>query len=243
MAASSVYAQNPEPPTPNTADNADKTILMRDEFSGGLVLHSEGFGITLRRAKQKTYKKKKYVEFDFVSMKDVKEISQQNPYYDNSTSFIYGKLNDFYVPRIGVGRQLVIFAKAHTTGVEVRYNYGFGADLGFTKPIYLNIIYGNPPDQYAKIERYDPSNPNHTADNIFGNAPFTYGLGQMSIYPGGYIKSAVSFEWAKYPDEIWSVETGVVVDVFAQEIPIMAYIPNKQVFFNFYVSISYGGRW
>lgn len=172
-----------------------------------------------------------------------KEVSSQNPYYDNSTSYIYGKLNDFIIPRIGVGRQDVIFAKAHTTGVEVRFHYGLGVSLGITKPIYLNILEdtSDPNTKNVVVERYNPVV--HTPDVIYGAAPFTDGLGEMQLHPGGYVKSGFSFEYAKYPDQIWSIETGIVADIFPQEIPIMAFIPNKQVFFNFYVSLSYGGKW
>ncbi len=241
-AASNLYGQTPEPATANNADNEDRTVLMRNEFSGGLVLHSSGFGITLRRAKQQTYKRKKFIEIDIVSMTDPKEVSSQNPYYEGSKSFIYGKMNDFIVPRIGIGRQQVIFAKAHTTGVEVRCQYSLGASLGITKPIYLNILEdsGNPDFKNVVVAQADPK---YTPDVIYGNASFTYGLGQMQLHPGGYVKGGVSFEWAKYPDQVWAIETGVAVDIYPHEIPIMAFIENKQVFFNFYVSLSYGGKW
>lgn len=72
MAVSNVHGQTPGPATTNTADNEDRTILTRNEFSGGVVIHSSGWGITLRRAKQKTYKRKTYFELDIVSMTDVK---------------------------------------------------------------------------------------------------------------------------------------------------------------------------
>lgn len=241
--ASGIYGQVTDPATANNADNEDRAILMRNEFSGGGVLHSAGWGITLRRAIQKTVKQKRYIELDIVSMKDPKEVRSQNPYYENAKSFIYGKVNSFIVPRIGVGRQNVLFAKAHTTGVEVRYHYGFGASLGLTRPVYLNILEdtGNPYEKNVVVEKYDPLR--HTPDVIFGNASFTYGFDEIKFHPGGYIKSGVSFEYAKYQDQIWSIETGVVLDVYPDKIPIMAFIENKQVFLNFYISLSYGGKW
>lgn len=225
----------------------DVTILYRNEAEGGLNVHSSGFGITFRRGWHVTGYKKRLIDIDFVSIRHPKQYKQPNPYYPDSRPFFYGKLNFVYLLRGGVGRQHILFSKAERSGVEVRYNYCAGLDLGITKPVYLEILIDSPYDSLVKIvdtRKYDPNDPKQQAvENIYGPGPYFNGLGELKAYPGVYGKFALSFEYAGWQQKVTAIEAGVVVDYFPKAIPIMAYNKNENLYVNFYISLLWGGKW
>lgn len=225
--------------------NDDVTILFRNEAEGGINIHSNGFGLTFKRGWHLTGYRKQMLDIDFVSLRDPKQYKLSN--YPDSKSFFYGKLNFAYILRGGYGIQNIIFGKAERSGVEVRYNYYFGLSLGITKPVYLDILVENPFDPQTKLidtRQYDPNDPDQQLkENIYGPGPYFNGLDHLSIYPGGYGKFALSFEYAGWQDKITAIETGVVLDAYARAIPIMATGNKNNFFFNFYISLIWGGKW
>jgi hypothetical protein len=223
----------------------DITILYRKEASGGITVHSNGWGLTFKSGKHVTGFRKRILDFEFLTMKHPKEYSSPS-LYDGSKSFIFGKLNYVFFLRGGWGYQNILFAKGERSGVEIRYNYYGGLDLGITKPVYLDFIEDDPNNPDFKIlntKRYNPDDPNQGYENIYGGASFFKGFGEMSIHPGVYGKFAISFEYAAWQQKIAALETGVMVDYFPDAIPMMAFNKYPNLFFNFYISILWGGKW
>jgi hypothetical protein len=227
-------------------DNDGVTILYRNEAEGGITVHSNGFGITFKRGWHLTGYKKRMLDIDFVSLRDPKQYKLANPYYPDSKPYFFGKLNFAYILRAGYGKQNIIFGKAERSGVEVRYNYYIGFSLGITKPVYLDILIDNPYDTLTKIvdtRRYDPNDPIQQAqENIYGPGPYFQGMDELSFYPGGYGKFAVSFEYAGWQQRITAIETGVVLDAYAKGIPIMANNKKNNLYFNFYITLIWGSK-
>lgn len=172
-----------------------------------------------------------------------KEIKTSNPSFDNAKGFYYGKLNSFFILRPGIGYQNVIYTKPEKNGVEIRYVAILGASLGFAKPVYLQILEDTPiPGNYAVVtEKYDPDR--HFIDNIYGRAPFMRGLGEMKLYPGGYAKFGLNFEYGPLDDEIKSLEAGVCLDVYPKTVPLMATEKNSPVLLSLYLNFSWGRKW
>lgn len=219
-------------------------VLLRNEVSFGINLHSSGWGVDFRRGKNLTVSKKRMFEAEFVGIKHPKEIKSLNPYFENSKSFVYGKLNSVSVLRAAMGYQRVIAGKGEQGGVEIRFNYTGGLSIGFAKPVYLNIITQNsdrPGFIALTTEKYDPEK--FSIDDIYGRAPFTKGLGETKIYPGLYLKTGLSFEYGALDRDVKIIEVGVTVDAYGKTIPIMAFSHNRQVHFNFYINILYGRKW
>jgi hypothetical protein len=225
----------------------DQTMLYNYEASGGFFLHSGGPafppGLIYRKSKRVTGYKKKFYEIEFLVMKHPKEIKLSNPYYESSSPFVYGKLNTLLIFRGGIGMQHTLFGRNQHSGVEVRYLYAAGISAGVTKPIYLEIFKKGvfPELNDVEIERYNPEF--HQLPDILGSAAFTYGLDKMSLYPGGYAKFALSFEYGSGSTDVKTIEAGVVADFYTREIPLMAYIENKNYFVNVYVALTWGGKW
>ncbi len=227
--------------------NDDVTILYRNEAEGGIILHSNGLGLTFKRGWHQTGYKKKMLDIDFVSLRDPKQYKLANPYYPDSKPYFFGKLNFAYILRTGFGKQNIIFGKGERSGVEVRFNYYGGLSLGITKPVFLDILIDNPVDSMTKVvetRRYDPNDPvQQIQENIYGPGPYFQGLDQLSIYPGAYGKLALSFEYSGWQQKVTAIETGVTLDAYAKGLPIMANDKKNNFFFNFYVSLIWGSKW
>jgi len=219
----------------------DKQILRKQEFTGGFVLHSQGFGLILRRSKNKTFMRKRVIELEAVSMEHPKEIRLTSAIAEGGRSYVFGELNQVVVTRLGYGRHNVMYAK-FDKGVEVRYLYIGGMSVAWAKPIYLEVIDRNiAGPQVPFSERYDPDK--HYPDNIYGMSSELKGIDQMRLLPGLYGRFGFSFDYAKQQKNIASIETGVIIDYYFQDVPMMAKIDNDPYYLTFYVSLQFGTRW
>jgi len=221
----------------------EKPPLLKNEWVLGVNIHTSGWGVDFRRGKNITAYKKRVFEAEIFNIKHPKEIRSVNPYFDNAKSFFYGKMNSLTVIRLGVGKQKILFSKAERGGVEVRLNYTGGFSLGLAKPVYLNILYKTKFEGEYEIivEKYNPET--HYVDNIYGRAPFTEGIDEIKPYPGVYGKIGIAFEYGTWSESIKCIETGISVDAYGKEIPIMAKTENNQVYINFYINLLYGRKW
>jgi hypothetical protein len=221
----------------------DKPVLMKNELSGGITLHSSGWGITGRRGYSLTGYKKLVYEVELVGMKHPKEIRTANPYFENSRSYIYGKKNGLTILRPSAGLQHVLYSKGDRGGIEVRLNYRGGLSLGITKPVYLDILYPtNVPYEFEVLtERYNPEK--HFIDNIYGKSSFTNGLDELNIHPGLYGKLGFSFEYSTDFEKVALIETGIALDAYPKAIELMALTENKPIFMTFYFSVLLGKKW
>ncbi len=222
-------------------------LLYRNEAAGGFVLHSNGFGITFKRGWHKTGYKKKMLDLDLVSLRHPKQYKQPNPYYPDSRPFFFGKMNFVYMLRAGYGMQNVLFSKAERSGVEVRLNYYFGANLGITKPVYLEVLLDSEYDSLFKVvdvRKYDPEDPlQQSVENIYGPGPYFMGFDELKLYPGAYGKLALSFEYSVWQQKVTAIEAGVTVDYFPKAIPIMAHNKAENLHINFFISLLWGSKW
>lgn len=231
------------PPPQSINGTDDVGLLYRNEFVIGGSVHTNGFGLNYRRGWHVTGYKKRLLEVEAVNMKHAKEIKTQNPLFENSKGYVYGKLNVLDIIRVGYGFQKTLYGKEQRRGVEIRLLTMIGASIGLAKPVYLEILQPTTDPQIYNIttEQYNPLL--HTPDNIYGRAPYFKGFDQTKIYPGGYGKVGVSFEYANLEDDIKCIETGLAVDVYPKVIPIMANTTNQQVFINLYINFIWGKKW
>ncbi len=224
-------------------DSIANIVLLRKQFSGGIVLHNLGIGLKFQKGKNITFFKSFLWEVQAVSMKSPKQVRIINPYFSNAKSYIYGKLNHVYIIRGGVGFNRMLNRKPAWGGVEIRYFYFGGASVGITKPIYLYVLNFTSSiyDYSIEARQYDPEK--HFLDNIYGRAPFSMGLNQMRLYPGLYGKFGFDFEFGEYNSRIKALEVGGIIDVFPIGIPVMAFQDEKNFFLTLYLSFSLGRRY
>ncbi len=225
---------------------SETDVLLRKEHFGGLFISSAGAGIEFRKGANVTFFSKWLYEFNLLELKDSRETRTYNPYYRNSRSYIYGKLNNLYVLRAGGGQQKLINRKPSWGGVEVRYFWFAGGSLGITKPVYLYIIKDLTLTpiyyEYTLVsERYDPTR--HFIDNIYGRAPFTRGFKSLSFHPGAYAKGGLSFEIGRQNQKLSAFEIGAAFDFFPAAVPVMALRDPEHYFLTFFLGYYFGKRY
>jgi len=218
----------------------------QDVFS--IKLSTDGYGMFFEHARFKTINKNKLWWFELGERKDHKEKSgtindpSGVPY---GNSFIYGKINNFYYAKFGLGNQVPIGGKANKNGVAISAIYGGGGTLAMMKPYCLMVVDPNDPTNEIQI-RYNQSalydslflNPN----TINGGAPFGSGFNKISFTPGVFARTAVRFDWEHFNTAITAVEVGLNAECYTQKLQIMANNPKDFFYFNAYVSIVLGGR-
>ncbi len=237
------------------ADTVDMGYLMRREKSGNIMLHTLGFGLGMRFGNNKTYYKNRMFEFDLLEMKAPNQVHRYNENFPNPRSYVYGKLNNLYIRRAGIGRQLLVNRKPYWGGVEVRAFYYGGFDLGLAKPSYLYIAYYTVIDNilvvdHIALERYNPEkhfpyigvNPTLLCD-IYGRGPILSGFDKIKPYPGLYAKGGFNFEFSAQNDRIKAIEVGVTVDIFPKPVPVMAFSKADYFFITGYLSFHLGKRY
>ena len=169
-----------------------------------------------------------------------------------SRAFIFGKQNQFYVIRAGLGNRKYVSEKAKQRGVAVGYTYEIGPTLGLLKPYYLELVRTNEnsPQPLVREERYTPENADLFLDinRIFGAAPWSRGLDELQLRPGVHAKLATHFGFGAFDEFAKAIEAGVMVDFFLKEVPIMIESPNNPgvenspLFLNLYLTLQFGKR-
>jgi len=222
-------------------DTIAERVLLRKEYTLGATLHVLGVGANFRRGANKTFFTSRFVEVELVSLKHPKQIRVINPYYYNARSYVYGKLNHVYILRGGYGYKKLLNRKPYWGGIELRALYMGGLSVSFAKPVYLYFF--DETYSYLKEEKYDPDNYYHSAEYIYGRAPYLQGLGEIKVYPGIYAKAGLNFEFGQLNTKINALEVGGVFEVYPIAIPIMAYNPAQRFILTFYLNYSFGKRY
>lgn len=220
----------------------EASVVYKKSVYGGIILHTSGWGGSLTFGKAQTAFKSRILQFDIVNMKHPKEVRTFNQYYDDSRSYIFGKINSFIVVRPTIGQRVTLFDKIRKSGVAVGYSWRVGPSLGFTKPVYLEIgVPAQPPYDAIVVERYDPTE--HTVDEIFGRAGFFKGFDEITINPGIHGGFGFNFEFDQERSGLKAIEVGATADYYPLgEAEIMAFAQNYNLLFNFYASFQFGKK-
>lgn len=223
--------------------DTSKNIILLKEATGGIMLHTQGWGLRFSKGYNKSEFKKRMIVVEFLEMQSPRQIRTINPYFTNSKSYVYGKLNTVYMLRGTYGIHRLLNRKPYWGGVELRFFYMGGASLGFAKPVYLYILKPSPQFyEYTIVEeRYNPNE--HYVDNIYGRASFTKGFDEIGFYPGFHVKIGLDFDYGVYRTKVKSLEVGAIIDVFPRPVPIMAFNDPDYYFLTFYFSFNFGKRY
>jgi len=222
-------------------DSISDRVLLKKELTGGVTLHVLGLGANFRKGVNKTYFNSRIFEIEVVSLKHPKQIRLINPYYYNAKSFVYGKLNHVYILRAAYGFKKLLNRKPYWGGIELRVLYMGGVSVAFAKPVYL--YFWDETITFIKEEKYNPDNPYHDEEYIYGRAPFVNGLGELKVYPGLFVKAGLNFEFGALNSKIRALEVGGVAEYFPIAIPIMAFNPEQSFVLTFYLNFSLGKRY
>lgn len=224
-------------------DSTPENVLLEKQWSLGALLHTNGWGLKFRKGHNVAALRQFMWEIEFTTYKSSKEVRSINPYFSDSRSYFYGKLNYVWFIRGGIGQQQILNRKPYWGGVQLSWIYYGGFSLGITKPVYLYIIHFNNgfTDYEVKEEKYNPEI--HYVDNIYGRGSFLAGLTNMGLHPGVYLKTGLDFEFGVKNRQINALEVGGIFDYSPIPVAIMAYNPKQNFFLTLYLSVMFGKRY
>jgi len=219
-------------------------IVYKQDMSGKIYANTRGYGFTFHRGKHVTVNSRSFYELDFQTLKHPKEVKSSGV-AEERKNYVYGKVNSVLVFRPSIGMQNVLFTKADSRAVEVRYSYAVGPVLAFAKPYYVNVYktrgIGLPLNN--NYVNFGSENFNSDSGVVVGRAPFVVGLNEIKIYPGASARFNVSFEYAPYTNLIRAIETGVCLDYYPKALPLMARNPSENLVLSLYVGFVFGSKW
>ncbi len=219
----------------------EKRTIYKKEQSYGILVHTTGWGLTYRYGKYTSGFTRNIYEVELLGKKHPKEIKTFSSLFDNSNGYNYGKSNSILMLRAGLGKHKTFISKQSVRGIAISSIFNVGLSILYAKPVYLEVI--NIDEEgviSSEIERYNPNF--HTQGDIIGKASCFRGFLNGKWYPGIYLKSALNFESSAVASKINALEVGAVLDLYARKVPIMTNELNRNYFFNFYVSLTFGSK-
>jgi hypothetical protein len=223
----------------------------RKELTYGVNWNTNGGivgGISLRSSHTI---KERWQQFWGVDIVEVKHPKENRYLGQDGDVFVIGKTNYLFVIRPEFGREYLLFKKAPESGVEVNGVVGIGPSLGLLVPYYINYDYtdyrqappGQPIIQDIRTERYDPIVKHIDWETrILGSSGFLTGLNETNVNIGAHLKTAISFEYGRYRENITGVETGFLFEAFPKKLIMLPQAQNYNLFSSVYLTIYYGRR-
>lgn len=219
------------------------------EFSMGLRLNTDGWGLYAHRGVSKSDKKEtelfynvRYWELELDEKKNPKEIKRNSDLSNfNDTkprAFIYGKKNNFYTLKLGYGFRRMIAGKPDPGTVSIHWFYSGGLSLGMLKPYYINLYDG-------RSITYTDSTKDEFLNrgDIIGASGFSKGIGEIKFVPGAHVKTGLHFDFAASKKTVLAIEFGFDAEVYSKAVPIMADQKDVPFFANVFGAIQFGKRW
>ena len=214
--------------------NSEFTWGINKNSSGGLI-----GGFTFKKARKLNEWMLESFGLEIVNVKHQQEVRRSS----NSTGnyFIYGKSNYLYAFRFQYGRDFILFKKASQQGVEVKLVTAVGPSFGIVAPYYIERSVDNSLFS-IKHEQYDPTNRDHSFNNILGTGNLFEGLGNSKIQMGGNLKAALNFELGTLKSQVTGFEVGFLMDAYFNKVILMPTTVNKSVFPTIFFTLFYGSR-
>lgn len=223
---------------------------IRNEMSVGVRLNTDGWSVFTDYGRVKTNDLRKadmfhnliFLQLELSEKKDPREIKTASVTANSlggSSNYIYGKINNLYVVKLGVGYDKLIAGKPDPGCVSIHWANTIGGDIGLLKPYYIDV------STQSDAIKYSTSNEQYFLDqnSIEGSAGFSKGLSEMKIIPGGYLRSALHFDFSTNHRNVLGVEVGGNIDYFFQKVQLMTFQDPRSMFADLFVSFQYGRRW
>ena len=218
-------------------------ILYTHTVGYSVFAHTQGAGINFRYGKYKTAKSSTSFAFDLFYTKHIKEELTFNPYYPDVLPYNFGKLNSMFSSRFLIENRKEITPKLRHGAVQVGFLCRYGFNLGFLKPVYLEIGYPDLPYDHIITEPYNPEE--HNYDDIYSRAPWINGLDELSVVPGLHGGFGLSFEYGNERGFTNSLEVGTYFDVYLSDMEIISnkFVESNRIFAGLYIKIEMGSNW
>jgi len=211
----------------------DMLVVRQRQWDVYGTLHTNGVGLGFRIGKEPTIHIRRGFDFEYTYYRHFKE---RRTRLDFGQSITYGKLNYFGQVRGGYGVTRVLNGKPYWGGVEVGCFFYGGVSLGVSIPVYVEVYEGIDPVS----RRYDPKI--HSTGNIKRQEPIWKGLKNTKLHPGIYVKTGMSFDFAKNDARVMKLDFGVAADAYYPPVEKIAYSPKQYILFTGFICIHFGKR-
>ena len=239
----------------NLNDDRFKGIIYRKETTGDLRLHNNGWAVAVNFGEIRTYYRTRYYHFEFGTMHSPREQNQSKNLNvignELPKEFKLGKQNSVFIIRAGKGFKRYLSDKARRKGVAIGYNLEAGPAIALLKPYYLKfieqVVVNGELESILVDKKFSEENKTEFIDygSIYGGAPFSTGLKEISILPGFQAKAGLFFSVGAFDEYVKAAEVGLMADLFIKKVPIMvetAGTTNTPLFLNLYVNLHFGRR-
>jgi hypothetical protein len=215
-------------------------IIFHRQTVFGFKLNTDGYSMFLEMGRMKTARKSNLYSLEIGERKHPKEEKVPSVYVDGSP-YIYGKINNFYYAKLGLGQQRLLGNKGNKNGVAVSAIYGGGISAGLLKPYYIKVK--DPQTNQLLDIKYSSNDSFFLQPSVIGGPTgFSKGFGELSFVPGVYGKVALRFDYGRYNELVSALEVGIHIEAYTKKMEQMVYSKPKQLFFNAYAAIEFGSR-
>jgi len=219
-------------------NDEESRIFFQNSRTGGLSIHSNGFGGDFRLGNRINEKNKTLYELGLDIIKHSKE-KRSDSYYIPGATYIYGKTNVCMNLRASIGKEKEIYSRHDKGGIAIRLNYQLGGNIAILKPIYYEVFV-----RFDKLtQSYITEDMKFTGalrQDIYAKSTFFKGFNELALNPGGFVKMGGSFDFSSKANTINSIEAGIVFDAYLQKLDLMYTEANKQFILSFYISYRVG---
>lgn len=220
-------------------------LIYQKQGSFAFKFNTDGWGMAYEHGKYKTLTNTRLWWLEFGEHHDSKE--EKVPTLSASqgfliiSSYVYGKQNNFYYLKAGLGQQKLIGGKGNKNGVAVSAIYGGGLSAGLLKPYYIEIQ--NPSTGQREQIKYDNNDALFLDPTIIiGRGGLTKGFNEIKFVPGVHAKAALRFDYGRYNEVLSALEVGINAEYYSQTMPIVLLNKEKKFFFNAYIALVFGKR-
>ncbi|MEM1325202.1 MAG: hypothetical protein AAGI23_04565 [Bacteroidota bacterium] len=227
-----------------------KGFVYDKEVSSDFRLQTNGWSVGMNWGNLVNYYTTRYYYVDFGERKHLREL-MINPGIGQN-SYTYGKQNNLFAVRGGIGEKRYFTEKAATKkGVAIGVSYRLGPTLGLLKPYQLEIgISESPVNNNVRTITYSEETAREflNENQIIDNAGFFRGWNQVRPRIGGHAMGAMHISWGAFEDHVRAVDAGVMIDFFVGSVPILvetADTPanqNTPLFVNLFLNFQLGKR-
>lgn len=220
-------------------EEEENDLIFNKHSIFGFKFNTDGWGFGYEIGRFKTRRKATLLQFEFNEKKHPKEYKLSNgSAFFNSNEWVTGKMNNFYQVKAGYGLQYLLGTKGNKNGVHVSAIGAGGLSAGILKSYVVDVVDVN---TQTRLESTYPDIIEKGYLEL-GSAGFFRGWDAMSFAPGAHLKTALRFDYGKFNEAIGAIEAGVNLEYYFTPIAQMAYVKEKNMFFNAYVSILFGKR-
>ncbi|WP_460567616.1 hypothetical protein [Flaviaesturariibacter terrae] len=217
-------------------------LVYRKQSAFGLQLRSNGYGLFFELGRRKTPRWTNVYAAELTEIKHPKEEKGSNNTGAFNSSYIYGKINNFYQFKLGFGREYILGQKGNKNGVAVIAFGQGGLSLGLLRPYYIDIQEGAE-KRSIKYESADSLKfLGFTSSPILGSSGIGKGWNEMQVRPGAYIKMGLRFDFNRYNERMQAVQIGFSLEGYGQGIEQLVYNDPKKLFFQLHLAYVFGGR-